>query len=146
MGEQLGNVLRGKAATVAAGMRRSATLRALSAARREPVDKAARYLLNHQRYTRYDEYLAAGLPIGTGVIEGACRHLVCERMDGAARWSLHGAEAVLRLRTLRCSGDFAEYCSYHVAQEYQRNHVALHADGNVVPVRSRGRPALRRVK
>ncbi len=146
VGERLDHVLRGKAATVAAGMRRSATLRGLSAAQREPVDKAARYLLNHQRYMRYDAYLAAGLPIGTGVIEGACRHLVCERMDGAARWSLHGAEAVLRLRALRCSGDFAEYWNYHVAQEYQRNHVALYADGNVVPVQTRGRPVLRRVK
>jgi hydroxypyruvate isomerase len=144
--ERLHNILRGKAAQVAAGMRRSATLRALSATQREPVDEAARYFLNHQQYMRYDAYLAAGLPIGTGVIEGACRHLVCDRMDGAARWSLKGAEAVLRLRALRCSGDFADYWTYHVAQEYQRNHVALYADGNVVPVQGRTRPALRRVK
>jgi hypothetical protein len=66
--------------------------------------------------------------------------------DRAARWSLKGAEAVLRLRALRSSGDFADYWSYHVAQEYQRNHVALYADGNVVPVRGYTRPALRRVK
>lgn len=146
VGERLHNVLRGKAAQVAAGMRRSATLRALPAKQREPVDEAARYLLNHQQYMRYDAYLAAGLPIGTGVIEGACRHLVCDRMDRAARWSLKGAEAVLRLRALRSSGDFADYWSYHVAQEYQRNHVALYADGNVVPVQGHTRPALRRVK
>ena len=146
VGERLHNILCGKAAQVAAGMRRSATLRALSAKQREPVDEAARYFLNHQQYMRYDEYLAAGLPIGTGVIEGACRHLVCDRMDRAARWSLKGAEAVLRLRALRSSGDFADYWSYHVAQEYQRNHVALYADGNVVPVRGYTRPALRRVK
>ena len=58
-------------------------------------------------------------------------------MDGAARWSLKGAEALLRLRALRSSGDFAAYWSFHVAQEYQRNHVALYADGNVVPVQGR---------
>ena len=144
--ERLHNVLRGNAAQVAARMRRSATLRALSAKQREPVDEAARYFLNHQQYMRYDAYLAAGLPIGTGVIEGACRHLVCDRMDGAARWSLKGAEAVLRLRALRSSGDFTDYWSYHVAQEYQRNHVALYADGNVVPVQGHTRPALRLVK
>ena len=103
VGERLHNILRGKAAQVAAGMRRSATLRALSPKQREPVDEAARYFLNHQQYMHYDRYLAAGLPIGTGVIEGACRHLVCDRMDGAARWSLQGAEAVLRLRALRSS-------------------------------------------
>lgn len=67
-------------------------------------------------------------------------------MDGAARWSLKGAEAVLRLRALRSSGDFAAYWSYHVAHEYQRNHVALYADCNVVPVQGRTRPALRCVK
>lgn len=145
VGERLHNVLLGKAAQVAAGMRRSATLRALSAEQRKPVDVAARYLLNHTQYLRYHEYLAAGLPIGTGVIEGACRHLVCDRMDRAARWSLAGAEAVLRLRALRSSGDFNAYWDYHVAQEYQRNHVARYADGNVVPVKGSS-PALRLVK
>lgn len=146
VGERLLNVLRGKAAQVAAGMRRSATLRGLTEHERKVVDKAAGYLLNHQQYMHYDQYLAAGLPIASGVIEGACRHLVCDRMDGAARWSLAGAEAVLRLRALRSSGDFDEYWIYHVAQEYQRNHVSRYADGNVVPVKRRGRPALRRVK
>ena len=148
VGQRLHNVLLGKAAQVAAGMRRSATLRELSAAQRKPVDVAAGYLLNHTQYMRYHEYLAAGLPIGTGVIEGACRHLVCDRMDRAARWSLKGAEAVLRLRALRSSGDFDAYWDYHVAQEYQRNHVAHYADGNVVPVKGRMRtpPTLRRVK
>jgi hydroxypyruvate isomerase len=146
VGERLHNVLRGNAAKVAAGMRRSATLRGLSAEQREPVDASARYLLNHQQYMRYDRYLAAGLPIGTGVIEGACRHLVCDRMDGAARWSLKGAEAVLRLRALRSSGDFEQYWSFHVAQEYQRNHVAHYANGDVVPVQGHSHPALRLVK
>ena len=145
VGERLHNVLLGKAAQVAAGMRRSATLRDLSVAQRKPVDAAASYLLNHTQYMRYHEYLAAGLPIGTGVIEGACRHLVCDRMDRAARWSLTGAEAVLRLRALRSSGDFTAYWDYHVAQEYQRNYVARYAEGNVVSVKG-STPALRLVK
>ena len=146
VGERLHNVLLGKAGQVAAGMRRSATLRQLSAAQRKPVDVAAGYLLNHKQYMRYHEYLAAGLPIGTGVIEGACRHLVCDRMDKAARWSLKGAEAVLQLRALRASGDFDSYWDFHVAQEYQRNHVARYADGNVVPIKGHTKPTLRRVK
>lgn len=144
--ERLHNILCGKAAQVAAGMRRSATLRGLSAKQREPVDTAARYLLNHQQFMRYDEYLAAGLPIGTGVIEGACRHLVCDRMDGVARWSLKGAEALLCLRALRSSGDFESYWAFHMAQEYQRNHVSRYADGDVVPLRSASPPVLHRVK
>lgn len=146
VGERLQNVLRGKAAYVAAGMRRSATLRKLSVTQRKSVDEAARYLLNHQSYMHYDRYLAAGMPIGTGVIEGACRHLVCDRMDGVARWSLKGAEAVMRMRALRSSGDFDQYWSYHVKQEYQRNHVAKYAEGNVTPVQGRSRHVLQLVK
>ncbi len=144
--ERLHNILCGNAAQVAAGMRRSATLRGLPAKQREPVDETARYLLNHQQYMHYDQYLAAGLPIGTGVIEGACRHLVCDRMDGVARWSLKGAEAVLRMRALRSSGDFESYWSYHVAQEYQRNHVAHYENGNVIQIRGHSHSALRLVK
>lgn len=144
--ERLNNVLCGKVAGVAAGMRRSATLRGLSVKDRAPVDAAARYLSNHKQYLRYDRYLAAGLPIGTGVIEGACRHLICDRMDGVARWSLNGAEAVLAMRAIRCSGDFDDYWRYHVGQEYQRNHVEAYLDGNVTPILGRSAPILTCVK
>ena len=65
--------------------------------------------------------------IATGVIEGACRHLVKDRMDlTGARWSLTGAEAVLRLRALRSSHDFDEYWIYHEQCEYERNHKSLY--------------------
>ncbi len=103
-------ILEGRVSGVAAGMRRSATRRNLPAAQRKAVDTCAKYLLNHRQYLRYDKYLEQGLPIATGIIEGACRHLVKDRMDiTGARWSLAGAEAVLRLRALRASGDFDEY-------------------------------------
>ena len=126
-------ILRGKAGLMAGGMRRSATLRSLPAKAREPVDVCARYLSNHAPYLRYDGYLAKGLPIATGVIEGACRHLVKDRMAvTGARWSLDGAEAVLRLRALRSSRDFDEYWTFHEACEYERNHQSLYADG-IVP-------------
>jgi hypothetical protein len=126
-------ILRGKAGLMAGGMRRSATLRGLSAKAREPVDACARYLSNHSPYLRYDCYLAKGLPVATGVIEGACRHLVKDRMAvTGARWSLNGAEAVLRLRALRSSRDFDEYWTFHEAREYERNHRALYA-GGIVP-------------
>jgi hypothetical protein len=127
-------ILRGKAGLMAGGMRRSATLRGLSAKAREPVDACARYLSNHSPYLRYDCYLAKGLPVATGVIEGACRHLVKDRMAvTGARWSLNGAEAVLRLRALRSSRDFDEYWTFHEAREYERNHQDLYAGGTVPP-------------
>jgi hypothetical protein len=130
------NILRGRAGHVAAGIRRSATLRKLSPKTRKAVDSCAKYLHNHVQYLRYDKYLARGFPIATGVIEGACRYLLKDRMDiTGARWSLVGAESVLRLRALHSSGDFDEYWNFHENQEYQRNHADRYAEKKVVPIR-----------
>lgn len=91
--------------------------------------------LNNSEYLQYDVYLDEGFPIGTGVIEGACRHLVKDRMDlTGARWRLAGAQAVLRLRALLASGDFQEYLQYHREQERRRNYTS----------RFTTRPALRK--
>lgn len=118
-------ILQGKSSDVAAGMRRSATLQALKGSKREAVDTCAGYLLNNREYLQYDLYLDDGFPIGTGVIEGACRHLVKDRMDlTGARWRLPGAEAVLRLRALRASGDFQDYLRFHREQERSRNYTS----------------------
>jgi hypothetical protein len=115
------------ASDVAAGMRRSATLRGLE--RRGAVDECAAYLIKHRLFLCYGEALQKGWPIATGVIEGACRHLVRERLDcSGARWSVAGAEAVLALRSLRLSGDFDEYWSFHMAQEFERNHASRYTD------------------
>lgn len=122
-------ILRGEASGVAAGIRRSATRRGLAAAVRKPVDTCANYLLKNKTRLRYDQAMEAGLPIATGIVEGACRHLVKDRMDiTGARWSLTGAEAVLRLRSLRSSGDFEDYWAFHVAQEHRRNHLNHYTD------------------
>jgi hypothetical protein len=122
-------LLRGKTSSVAAGIRRSATFGKLPDAQRKPVDACADYLLNYKPYLQYEEALKRGAPIATGVIEGACGYLVESRMNrSGARWSLTGAEAVLRLRALRTSGDFDAYWKFHESQEYQRNHAANYAD------------------
>jgi hypothetical protein len=135
--QRLLETLRGNAGHVAGGMRRSATLRGLAPTERKPVDACARYLLTYAPYLKYHRALDQGLPIATGVIEGACRHLVKDRMDvTGARWSLTGAEAVLRLRALRSSQDFDEYWMFHENCEYERNHQALYADGIVPPTNS----------
>ena len=82
-------ILQGRTGHVAAGMRRSATLHGLDEEARQRVDGCADYLLNYKPYLHYDLYLKMGLPIAIGVIEGACRYLVKDRMDRAgARWSL----------------------------------------------------------
>jgi hypothetical protein len=132
-------ILRGKASGVAAGMRRSATRRGVAAEDRTPVDVCADYLLKYAPYLHYHLALEHGAPIATGVIEGACGHLVEDRMNlTGARWSLQGAEAVLRLRALRSSGDFDDYWRFHERAEHARNHAARYANHHVpVTVRPR---------
>jgi hypothetical protein len=69
----------------------------------------------------YDVALAAGWPIATGAIQGACRHPIGDRLDiTSARWGLHGAEAVPKLRTLIDNGDFDSSWRHHTAREHQR--------------------------
>jgi hypothetical protein len=117
---------------IARSMRQLAKERGLNSKQRKPVDDCARYLVKHTRYLHYDQALADGLPLATGVIEGACRHLIKARMD-AAQWSLDGAEGVLRLRALLMSGDFDEYWAFHLRRELQRNHLTHYA-GRVIPM------------
>jgi hypothetical protein len=105
----------------------------LSAAKRKKADEAARYLTNKADNLDYPTALAAGWPIATGVIEGACRHLVKDRMDlTGARWSTQGAEDILKLRAVRANGDFQPYWRYHREQERQRMHGSRYANG-VIP-------------
>jgi Uncharacterised protein family (UPF0236) len=126
-------VLDGKASTVAAAIRRKATRLGLDQQKRANADRAADYLHNKAPYLDYPTALKEGWPIATGVIEGACRHLVKDRMDiTGARWGLPGAEAILKLRALRCNGHFDSYWRYHLAQERRRIHQTRYVNG-VIP-------------
>lgn len=111
------------AKSVVADIRRSTAQRKLSAKEREPVDKCLKYFRRRLTMMRYPEFLAQGLPIATGVIEGACRHLIQDRLGiTGARWSVPGAEAVLKLRALHSSGDWKAYWRFHQQQEVARNY------------------------
>lgn len=123
-------VLEGHARAVAAGLRRRASTEHLPAQKRIKADQAARYLTNKADYLDYPTALAAGWPIATGVIEGACRHLVKDRMDiTGARWSAQGAEAVLKLRAVHTNTDFEAYWHYHLERERKRVHEARYLNG-----------------
>ncbi|WP_067826030.1 ISKra4 family transposase [Actinomadura kijaniata] len=96
---------------------------ALDPHRRGEINACIRYLTNHAAFLRYDQALEAGWPIATGVIEGAVRHVVADRLDiGGARWGLEGAEAVLKLRTVVANGNFPAYWNHHLDQEHHRVH------------------------
>ena len=104
---QATRVLEGHATKVAGTIRRTATNRRLDPASRKLADDAANYLTSKAPYLDYPTALANGWPIATGIIEGACRHLVKDRMDiTGARWGLAGAEAILKLRAIKANGDF----------------------------------------
>ena len=134
--ERTGRILRGHSSQVAAGMRRSATMRRLDARARKPIDNCANYLLKYRSYLRYDQYLRDGLPIATGVIEGACRSVVKDRMDiTGARWGLPGGEAVLKLRSLRASGDLDAYLAYHAQRQLERNHLVRYDEHELSDLR-----------
>jgi hypothetical protein len=114
-------ILDGRAAGVAAALRDAAA--GLGKTRRKTAAATAGYLEAKAPFLDYPRALAAGWPIATGVIEGACRHLVKDRMDiTGARWGVETAEAILKLRALHANGDFDAYRDYHLRREHERNH------------------------
>ena len=123
-------ILDGNPTRVAGALRRAATIAGLDTRHRENADKCATYLTNKQTFLDYPTALKQGWPIATGIIEGACRHLVKDRMDlTGARWGLHGAEAILKLRALHSNGDFDAYWTWHLDQEQRRVHRSRYLHG-----------------
>jgi len=121
--DQAAKILAGKARDVHAGIRRRATTYGYSTSEREGADACATYLENKKDYLDYPAFLAAGWPVASGLIEGAARWLIKDRMEvTGARWSLDGAEAILKLRALTGNGDFDDYFTFHLKHEKRRNH------------------------
>jgi hypothetical protein len=93
-------------------------------AQRQELEKAANYFERNLPYMAYDHYLAQGWPIASGVIEGACRHLVKDRCElSGMRWTQTGAENLLRLRAVSENGDWDDYHQFRK----QRRHLRLYA-------------------
>ena len=127
------DILNGKARNTAANIRSAATRAGLARDERTGADTCATYLTNKHRYLNYPKALQQGWPIATGVIEGACRHLVNDRMDiTGARWGLTGAEAILKLRAIHSNGDWDQYWTYHLSQEQHRIHETRYAN-DIIP-------------
>jgi hypothetical protein len=119
--ERIGRVLRGEVAGVVQGLRRRGTQRGLRGAKKKALAQVCAYLSKNRQRMRYDEYLAQGYPIASGVIEGACRHLVKDRMERAGmHWTPAGAQAMLDVRSTYVNGDWEEYQAYRINREVQR--------------------------
>jgi hypothetical protein len=116
-----GRLLHGQVSQVVKGIGQKATKRGIKGAQRKIIDGALGYLYANRDRMRYDRYLAEGLPIASGAVEGACKNLVKDRMERSGmRWKLPTAEAVLRMRALYLSDDFDEYWAFHIKQEQAR--------------------------
>lgn len=117
--QKLTEILRGRVGSVIGGLKQILTKRRLTKSKQKTLKKVIKYFKNHRRWMKYDEYLAAGLPIATGVVESACGSLPKHRMEGSGkRWSIPGAEAILLLRSLKKSNnnDLRAYWGFRARQ------------------------------
>jgi hypothetical protein len=120
---RLERILSGEAKGVIRGMRRMASQHGLRGTALKEVRRVCGYLENNLERMRYDEYLSKGYPIATGVIEGACRHLVKDRMERSGmRWSLAGAQAMLNVRAVLASSLWDDFKERRMAAEQRRLH------------------------
>jgi hypothetical protein len=121
VGQRLRDLLQGRVGYVIGGLRRRLKAGKLSGPKKKVVRATVEYLANNREHMRYDEYLAAGYPIGSGVAEGACRHLVKDRMEQTGmRWTVEGAQAMLHVRALYLNDQWEEFHEHRVEREQAR--------------------------
>lgn len=98
-------LLEGKVGYVIRNFRTLIKKHKLRGSKKKTVEATITYYENNRGHMRYDDYLRAGYPIASGVIEGACHHFVKDRMEGSGmRWELEGAQAMLFLRAIYLNG------------------------------------------
>ena len=121
VGQRLEMLLAGKVGYVIGSLKQMTTKHTLKGQDRKAIQALITYFHNNRAHMRYDEYLAAGYPIGSGVAEGACRHLVKDRMERTGmRWTVEGAQAILDLRSTYLNGDGAAYWGHYTQTENER--------------------------
>jgi hypothetical protein len=119
--ERLLRILQGHSDWVVRGFREMATKRGLSGAKKRTLEKVCAYLAANRERMHYDVYLAKGYPIASGVIEGACRHLVKDRMERAGmHWTPKGAQAMLQVRSVYVNEDWETYMTFRIDCETKR--------------------------
>jgi hypothetical protein len=121
--ERVLRILQGKVAGVIRGLREMATKQQVHGAKKKTLTDVCRYLQRNQARMRYDVYLEAGYPIASGAIEGACRHLIKDRLERAGmHWTVWGAQAMLDVRSVSISGAWEEFQQYWIERETYRRY------------------------
>ena len=118
---RMGRVLRGEVDSLIPALRSLATRRQLRGSKLKAVRDACTYFQNNRDRMRYDRYLAQGYPIASGAVEGACRHLVKDRLERTGmRWVPQGAQAILNLRSLWINDEWDDYQKHYTHTELTR--------------------------
>ena len=118
VGDRLRGLLEGRVGYVIGGLRQRLTKHGLTGSRRKTLESVITYMENNREHMRYDEYIAAGYPIGSGVAEGACRHLVKDRMEQSGmRWTVSGAQAMLHLRATYLNDQWDKFVEDRIVRE-----------------------------
>jgi hypothetical protein len=118
---QVLRILHGEIAAVIRSLRWLGTHHKLQGKRREALQRICGYFQNNAHRMAYDVYLEYGLPIASGVIEGACRCVVKDRMERSGmRWVMTGARAMLDMRCIYLSGLWDEFTAFRIDRESQR--------------------------
>jgi hypothetical protein len=132
---QIQRMLGGHIAAVIRSLRRRATGHKLKGKRLEDLQRICGYFANNVHRMAYDQYLAHGFPIASGVIEGACRCVVKDRMERSGmRWVIRGAQAMLGLRSIHMSGLWDEFMQFRIQRECQRLYPFSAANDEVLPL------------
>ena len=73
-------------------------------AEKDEFEKAKRYLHRYRKFMNYAEHRSQGSPIGSGIVESACKQIVSERLKlSGMRWSHAGARQIMTLRSILLS-------------------------------------------
>jgi hypothetical protein len=114
-------LLRGQVEDLCVWFRHHAASTALSASDRARIEQVCGYFETHRTRMHYDHYLAAGYPIASGVIEGACRHVVKDRLERSGmHWTIAGAQAMLHLRCVAINDQWQDFMRFRIQQETLR--------------------------
>lgn len=119
--ERLRMLLNGRAGRLIGGLKQMLTKQDLSGTKRRCLEQVIGYLERNRKHMRYEICLAKGYPIGSGVIEGACRNLINDRLElTGMSWTLQGAESVMRMRAVHINKDWDPFWNYRRRSERRR--------------------------
>jgi hypothetical protein len=118
--EQIRHILEGNTSRVIRSFRWQATHRGITGDGLEKISTACAYMEKNRERMHYHDYLASGYPIASGVIEGACRNVVVDRMEcSGMRWVMDGAKSMLNIRCIHLNGDWEDFICFYIQKEQE---------------------------